>query len=242
MICCKNLTIKSDIDLISSLNLELKKNQFWAILGKNGVGKSTLVHHLAGLLKSSSGEIKIENKNLSSYSPLERAQLVSLLSQKQEASLDGSVEQMVQFGRFPWQNGLVLSSEDQQIIKRAIQFCELEPLLSKSTNELSGGELRRVELANVLVQNTFALLLDEPLNHMDLSFKLKFLEEMKRQQSEKLIVMITHDLHFVQKYCTHVLFIGSQGQWQAGDMHTTLTNNNLNKYLDIEANQIDLSI
>ena len=239
MIRCKKFQLStSEKVLIKNLDLELKTNEFWAILGNNGTGKSTLINCIFGLHSDFFGDIKIKDQDVQSYSLLERAQMMALLSQQQEPNLDGTVEQMVRFGRYPWAQNMALSEEDINLVSSALKFTELAELKSRQLHQLSGGEQRRAELATVLAQNSKVFLFDEPTNHMDLSFKLKFMQRLKLLQAKKLIVMVTHDIHFVQKYCTHILFLGNKGTWTSGRVKDVFTEKNIEQFLQIKLSDV----
>lgn len=239
MIVCKNLNVfMGNQCLVKDFSVEFGKNQFWAVLGNNGRGKSTLVHSFFGLHSNYDGEIFIKDKNLKSMSILAKAQSMALLNQGQEPHLDGTVEQMIGFGRYPWSQLKQLSKKDTELIDAALDFTQLKGLKNRWLHELSGGEQRRAELATVLAQDSEIFLLDEPTNHMDLSFKLKFVQKMQSLQAQKLIVMITHDLHFVQKYCSNVLFLGEEGEWLAGSVEDTFTESNIKHFLQINLKDV----
>ena len=98
----------------------------------------------------------------------------------------------------------------------------------------------KVELATILAQDGDILLLDEPLNHLDLSFRVKLMKMLKDRSENKLVLLVTHDLQFVQKYCSHVLIMESQDSWITGTVASTMTKTNLDKMLDINIDEIVL--
>ena len=239
MISCKNLQLKTPEKVfVKNLDLKLNINEFWAILGNNGTGKSTLINSLFGLHSDYLGDIKIKDQDVQSYSLLERAQMMALLNQQQEPNLDGSIEQMVRFGRYPWAQNMALSEEDLNLVSTALKFTGLTKLKNRQLHQLSGGEQRKAELATILAQDSSIFLLDEPTNHMDLSFKLKFMQQLKLLQAKKLIVMVTHDIHFVQKYCTHILFLGNKGSWTSGQVKDVFTEKNIEQFLQIKLSDV----
>ena len=217
MIEIKNLNIMNqDSCLIPNLNMTFKQGEFWAILGKNGTGKTTLLHTLAGLLNYNSGEIKINGHNLSEISPMTRAQLIGLLSQHMETGLNCTVEQSIAYGRYPWHKLKHSSQEEQSLIDNAINDMQLKELKKKSIQEISGGELRKVEIATILAQNSNIL--------MNL---------LKQLSNKKLIIMVTHDIQYVKAYCTHVMFLLNNGQAVYGLTEDMMDKDNINKMLEI---------
>jgi iron complex transport system ATP-binding protein len=241
MIECKNLNIKRlNKTLLRDFNQKFLEGQVWAILGKNGVGKTTLLDTLAGFHSYDSGNILLNNQELSKITILNRAQNISYLSQLHEASLDGSIIQSVSFGRYAWQQKSFDKTKEKAIIDKVMLQMELTDIQNNNILQLSGGERRKVELATMLVQDGDVLLLDEPLNHLDLNFRVKLMKLLKNISKTKLIIMVTHDLQFVQKYCSHILIMAHQDSWVSGTVESTLTKNNLSLMLDINLDEIVL--
>ena len=233
MIAVENLTIKlTDKVLLSQVNFAVGKGEFWAILGKNGTGKTTLLHTLAGVLDYHTGSIKINAIELNSINYLSRAQHMSLLPQTQEASLDCTVKQAVSYGRYAWHK--TQSSDDEKKINQALDDMELKGLSSQSIQQLSGGELRKVEIATILSQDSQLMLLDEPLNHLDLSFRFKLMQKLKLLSQNKAIIMVTHDIQYVAQYCSHVMMLCGDNQVIVGEVKKVLTQTNLTKMLGIK--------
>ncbi len=232
MIEIQGLSLKMDEQLLlSNFSLRIEKGQFWAILGKNGAGKTTLLHTLAGLQAYSQGSITIDRFELKSLEYLSRAQLVSLLPQVQESSLDCSVQQAVSYGRYAWHKN---TTPNLEIITQALGDMELTSLAKKSIMALSGGELRKVELATILAQDSDVMLLDEPLNHLDLAFRYKLMQILKELSQKKAIIMVTHDIQYVQQYCSHIIMFCGESKVFSGKIKDVLTEKNLTKMLGTE--------
>ncbi len=232
MIEVKGLSLNIDEQLLlSDLNIRIKKGEFWAILGKNGAGKTTLLLTLAGLQNYSEGSIKIDGFELNGLNFLTRAQQVSLLPQIQESSLDCSVQQAVSYGRYAWHKN---NTPNLEIITQALQDMELISLAQKSIQTLSGGELRKVEIATILAQDSAVMLLDEPLNHLDLAFRYKLMQKLKVLSQNKAIIMVTHDIQYVQQYCSHIIMFCGKSRVLTGKINDVLTEKNLTKMLGIE--------
>ncbi len=228
----KDLSLSVDEQiLLFDLSLTIKKGEFWAILGKNGAGKTTLLHTLAGLHNYSKGSIKIGGFELNSLNFLTRAQQISLLPQIQESSLNCSVQQAVSYGRYAWHKS---DTANLEIINQAIQEMELSDLTQKSIQALSGGELRKVEIATILAQDSAVMLLDEPLNHLDLAFRYKLMQKLKGLSQNKAIIMVTHDIQYVQQYCSHIIMFCGESRVLTGKINDVLTEKNLTKMLGIE--------
>ncbi|MFK8012468.1 MAG: ABC transporter ATP-binding protein [Marinicellaceae bacterium] len=234
MISAKKLNLfRNKTQLLKDLNIEFNKGEFWAILGKNGTGKTSLLHTLAGLSEYTSGNILIEGKELSSIKPIDRAQSIALLSQIMESGLDCTVEQTISYGRYAWNRSKQNIEDEKVIIDQAINEMQLDKLRHKSIQKISGGELRKVEIATILAQNSDILLFDEPLNHLDLSFRSILMDVLKKLSDKKIIIMVTHDIQYVKAYCTDVLMLLEKGQYAYGKTDDVMNQNNINKMFAI---------
>jgi len=219
--------------LIDDLNVEMKKGQFWAVLGKNGSGKTTLLETLAGFKPYTVGEIKLNKLELKSYTALFRAQKIAYLSQLLEAGLNCTVQQSVSYGRYPWHLSAEERNHDDEKINRALSAMKLEKLKEQNIQQISGGELRKVEIATLLAQDSDILMLDEPLNHLDMAFRYHLMQLLKKKSKNKLIIMVTHDIQYVQAYCTNVIMLLNNGKTLIGKVEDILTTENVNTMLDI---------
>jgi len=232
MIDIQSLTIEnSDRKLVCELNLALNKGEFWAILGKNGTGKTTLLETLAGFSNYKQGSIKVDDKEINQIDILTRAQNISFLPQLLEASLNCTVAQSISYGRYPWHKNKNDQQAEQAIIDSAINSMELTGIRDNNIQQISGGELRKVEMATVLAQDSEIMMLDEPLNHLDLSFRFKLMQLLKKLSQNKIIIIVTHDIQYVQEYCTHVLMLLDDCQWIAGKSADIMNAKNMNKML-----------
>jgi iron complex transport system ATP-binding protein len=140
-----------------------------ALIGVNGVGKSTLLRSLSGLQESLSGEIIINDTPLHNLTPQERSEYISLVLTEQPISKNLSVLELIALGRQPYTNWIgSLSSDDLQHINTAIELVNIEVLRDKKCYELSDGQLQKVLIARALAQNTPVIILDEPTTHLDI--------------------------------------------------------------------------
>ncbi|MCB1605194.1 MAG: ABC transporter ATP-binding protein [Xanthomonadales bacterium] len=220
--------------LIKNLSLQLNKGDFWAIVARNGIGKTTLLKTIAGFTSSEPSCVKIKGRNITEYSVLERAQNISYLSQLQDEGLDCTVKQAVSYGRYPWHKFKLDNSDETKLIKKALMDMDLQDLQNRSLKKLSGGELRKVDIATILAQNSEIMILDEPLNHLDVAFRYHLMKLLKNLSQKKLIIMVTHDIQYVKEYCSHVLMISNKGKGISGKVSEIMTAENVKNILEIE--------
>lgn len=227
MLSARNLRLCQDQQqVINKLSCDFKPGEFWAIVGRNGTGKTTLLHALAGIRPPDQGDVIIEGHSLTTLDPVSRARKISLLLQEQEASLAVTVEEAVAMGRYPWPSS---RHEDEELTAEMIALCGLSKLRQKSILKLSGGERRKVEIATCLAQQADYLLLDEPLNHLDLVHRKKVLNLFTQYSQQHGVVMVCHDIEVIAKHCTHVLMILENDCYLCGSSATMLTEQNLYK-------------
>jgi iron complex transport system ATP-binding protein len=232
MISIKNLSISiKNKPLINQLNVELKKGEFWAIIGNNGKGKTTLLQTMAGFNPGYDGNILVNGKELSSLKILNRAQSIAFLAQMPEAALNSTVEQSIAYGRYPWHKHKLDKKNEDQIIDKVIESMQLNEIRKKSIQKISGGELRKVEVATILAQNSEIMMLDEPLNHLDVSFRYKLMQLLKQQSQKKTVIIVTHDIQYVQQYCTNVMLLLDNDHIITGSVNQVMTKLNLDKML-----------
>lgn len=183
-------------EALSGINLTFEKGKFYAVVGRNSSGKSTLVHCLSSLIKYD-GEILLDGKNLKDYSPYDRAQRVSILPQ-QVLSVPFTVSTLVGFGRNPY--GDIRTSGADKVTK-AVQLTGISKLCDKKVNQLSGGERQLCYFAMNLCQDSDVMILDEPTSNLDVEHEAKILSLAKdRCKKGKTVICVIHNLSQAIKY------------------------------------------
>ncbi len=175
--------------------------QHWALLGPNGSGKTTLLHTLAGLLPYR-GTITIEGKPLQHISAMERARKLALLLQEPGQRFPWLVKEYLQVAASPLGQPPCQLEQARDIL----HALDLDDLLSRRVNHLSGGQWQRVQIAAVLLQDSPVILLDEPLNHLDLHHQQQLLQLLEAFRLHgRLILSSMHDINQAFGRCTHAL-------------------------------------
>ncbi|MCB1581778.1 MAG: ABC transporter ATP-binding protein [Marinicella sp.] len=215
--------------LVDDLSVTFQPGQFWGIIGRNGVGKSTLLNVMAGMSSECQGKVLIDGESLSTINHRQRAQKISYLFQQQEPCLPFLVDDAISMGRYPW---LTTQSEDLELVETVVRQCKIDYLRGRSITQLSGGERKKVEIATCLVQKASHLLLDEPLNHLDVVYQEHIMKMFKAYSQQNTVIMVCHDLQAVQKYCSHVLMLLSNDCYLQGTSATILTAENLERLFD----------
>ncbi len=179
------------------VNAEIRTPEMVGIIGRNGIGKSTLLRTLTGIQRSIMGAVLIRGQEISKISRSDRARLISYVSTEAVHVQNLRVLELVSMGRFPYTNWFgKLTGIDQDIIQDSIQQTGIHLLLEKPVYQLSDGERQKVMIARALAQDTPVIFLDEPTAFLDLPARhetMRLLNNLSRQKN-KLIIFSTHDL------------------------------------------------
>lgn len=190
---------------IGPLNIEIPKAGFTSLIGPNGAGKSTTLLMIGRLLNMDEGQIMVANMDVSSSKSNDLAKIVTILRQENHFVTRLTVRQLAGFGRFPYSKGR-LTKEDEKIISKYIDFLDLTDLEDRYLDELSGGQRQRAYVAMVLCQETEYVLLDEPLNNLDVARSVQMMEYLRHVANEfgRTILTVMHDINFAAKYSDRI--------------------------------------
>ncbi|NLB22313.1 MAG: ABC transporter ATP-binding protein [Clostridium sp.] len=205
----KNLQFAYDKKpVLTDINLTFPQGKFISILGPNGSGKSTLLKLILGLIKPDGGEITLEGRPVKDMKTLEKAKLLSYVPQSFQNSYEFTVEEVVSMGRYPFikQFGNA-SKEDHKICLEAMELTETLRFKDQPVSRISGGELQRVSVARAIAQTTPWILLDEPVNHLDVSHQVGILKALQAMTPERTIITVMHDLNLARDFSDHVIML-----------------------------------
>lgn len=184
--------------LFKNINLTANSGELIALVGKNGVGKSTLLRNIAGLQEPFNGDIILNNKSIKKYKRSEFARLVSFVSTEIVNVSNLKVFDLVALGRFPHTNWMgKLQTKDIVSSNDAIEMVGMKSYLNKNVNEISDGERQRVMIARTLAQDTKVIVLDEPTAFLDLPNKYEIVHLLNNlsKTENKTVIFSTHDLN-----------------------------------------------
>lgn len=193
-------------NVVDHVSVSIKKGQITSFIGPNGAGKSTLLSIVSRLISKDSGDIRIDDVDISQTKSKDLAKKVSILKQSNNISVRLSIRELVSFGRFPYSQGN-LTEEDIRHVDEAIKYMELEDIQDKFLDQLSGGQRQRAYIAMVIAQDTEYILLDEPLNNLDMKHSVQIMKVLRRMVDElgKTIVIVLHDINFASCYSDHIV-------------------------------------
>ncbi|MCJ7758009.1 MAG: ABC transporter ATP-binding protein [Gillisia sp.] len=233
----KNLNIgyrnkKAETLIASNINIEIGEGELVAVIGVNGVGKSTLLRSLSGVQEILNGEVFINGSPLKKFSPQQLAEQISVVLTEQPISKNLSVFELIALGRQPYTNWIgTLSSNDISQIKQAIKLVDIESIQYKKCYELSDGQLQKALIARALAQDTPLVILDEPTTHLDIyhqAYVLKLLKSLSFQ-TKKSILFSTHEINLALQLCDRIILmeknyvtIGSPSELIENDVFSNL--------------------
>ncbi|OPH48644.1 iron ABC transporter ATP-binding protein [Paenibacillus ferrarius] len=192
--------------VVDDVSIRIGKGKVTSFIGPNGAGKSTLISMISRLLSIDSGEILIDGEDVTKAKSQELAKKIAILKQSNHIQVRLTVRDLVSFGRFPYSQGK-LTKEDWQFVDEAIRYMELEDMQHKYLDQLSGGQNQRAYIAMVIAQNTEYILLDEPLNNLDMKHSVQIMKVLRRLADElgKTIVIVIHDINFASCYSDYIV-------------------------------------
>lgn len=217
--------------LVDGLDLKVGAGEFWAVLGRNGAGKTTLLHALAGVAPPAGGHVAIMGRDCGAHGMRELARLRSLLPQQESESFWGTVLEYVLLGRHPHDRGLLgWRDDDLDAAGRALAACDLAGLAQRRVATLSGGERQRARIAQALAQETALMLLDEPIQHLDLRHQAQAMDRLRAfADGGGAVVAVLHDLLWAMRACNRALLLFEGGGGLAGPVESVLTRENLER-------------
>ena len=189
-------------NVLSNVNLSVRRGDFLSIIGPNGAGKSTLLKVMAGDVKPKSGELLFLNRPLNRFKSRYLAKKRSVVYQVFENIPPFTVYEFLRMGRFPYQGFYdIESDEDKEIIENIISLTGIENLLNSALTELSSGEFQLVYIAHALVQNNDIILLDEPISHLDIKHSIEIMDLLYRlNEKGATVITVLHEINIASDY------------------------------------------
>lgn len=192
--------------ILTGITAEVPSSGITALIGPNGAGKSTLLSLIARLDRIQSGTIYVDDMQVGQCSDRALAQRLSILPQMPEQPLRLTVRELVNFGRYPYNRGRP-GAADIAKVNEAIAVLGMERLAERALDTLSGGQRQRAQIAMIFAQDTDYVLLDEPLNNLDLAGNRRLMGILRRLSDEhgKTIVIVVHDINIASRYADLIL-------------------------------------
>lgn len=209
----ENVSLGYDKVIYSAINASAKSGEMIAVVGANGMGKSTLLRSLSGIIKYHRGIIRIDGENVSSYTPGELSIKISYVPSQSPRTKNLSLFDMVAAGCYNRSNWLgIIDNKEREFVNSTITKVGLTDFINRDSSMLSDGEFQRAAIARSLVQNSKIMLLDEPTAFLDIANRIttvKLLKEIASKEG-KTIIFSTHDLLQAIKLCDKIWVMGHE--------------------------------
>ncbi|WP_413724923.1 ABC transporter ATP-binding protein [Sodalis sp. RH16] len=196
----------SDVAVLKGITATIAEGGITSIIGPNGAGKSSLLSVISRLLPADGGQVRVNGLDVATTPGDKLATYLSVLRQENQFTSRLTVADLVGFGRYPYTKGR-LNEDDRGRIAAAMDFLNLTDLQHRYLDELSGGQRQRTYVAMVLCQDTKYVLLDEPLNNLDMKHAVAMMKQLRRAADElgKTIVLVIHDINFASVYSDDII-------------------------------------
>ncbi len=223
-------------EVLSSIDLKIEEGEIVAIIGPNGSGKTTLLRCVNKVLKVKKGEIFIRGQSLNHFSLRKLSTLLGYVPQRETTSFPFTVFEIVLMGRRPYINWGV-AEYDIEVVNETLHMLDLDGFSNRFFDELSGGERQRVLIARAFAQQPKVLLLDEPVNSLDLKHQLEVFDliwDVGKKKGVSIIYAI-HDLHTAARFSERVIMLKNGRIFADGAPEDVITAENIRKVYEVEA-------
>jgi len=238
---CRGLTVQvPGRELVHGFDAALGASRVIAILGRNGAGKSSLLHVLAGLRPAAAGVVMLRGRPLGEWRRRDLARQVGLLPQASEDPFPGTVLETALVGRHPHLDFWAWEGEaDRAVAHRCLAAMDLDGLDSRDIATLSGGERRRLAIATVLAQDPQVFLLDEPIQQLDPRHQLAVLAQLRGLAAAgRAVVMSLHDAGLAARYADECWLLFGDGRWSCGPTEEVLDEESIGRLYGIAVKEL----
>ena len=192
--------------VVEDVTLKIHSKAITSFIGPNGAGKSTLLSMVSRLLDADTGEVLLDQSNVKKMKSDAFAKRVAILKQSNHFNIRLTVRELVAFGRYPYSKGR-LNKEDHKLVDQALDYMNLTDMQDMFLDELSGGQKQRAFISMVIAQDTDYILLDEPLNNLDMKHSVQIMKILRKLVDElgKTVVIVLHDINFASVYSDRIV-------------------------------------
>ncbi|QEY24258.1 iron ABC transporter ATP-binding protein [Neisseria animalis] len=238
-ICNVSHTIGNQL-ILNDISLDIPQGGITALIGPNGAGKSTLLSFMARLQPLAKGSIRYGEQDLASTPSSELAKTLSILTQEHGIVSRITVRDLLMFGRYPYHQGRP-SANDRAVVENALQEFHLDCFADRYLTELSGGQRQRAMIAMVFCQQTEYVLLDEPLNNLDMYHSRALMQLLRRLTDEhnRTTVVVLHDINQAAAYADFVVAMKNGKVEMTGKPEEVFTAANIKDLFGMEADVLD---
>ena len=221
--------------VVENVSVNIHPGKITSFIGPNGAGKSTLLSMVSRLLDADTGEVLVDNKNVKKMKSNDFSKRVSILKQSNHMNVRLTIRELVSFGRYPHSRGQ-LNAEDLRIIDQAMDYVELMDMQDDYLEELSGGQRQRAFIAMVIAQDTDYILLDEPLNNLDMKHSVQIMKILRSLVDDlgKTVVIVLHDINFASVYSDRIVALKEGRIIKDGPTDDIINSDSLKEIYDMD--------
>lgn len=224
--------------IVHDLSIAIPDGKVTTIIGANGCGKSTLLKAITRIIPHQSGTVILDGENIQKVNTKKLAQELAILPQSPESASGLLVEELVSYGRYPYQKGFgTLTQKDKEVIEWALQATNTSIFRKQTVDALSGGQRQRVWIAMALAQETDIIFLDEPTTYLDMAHQLEVLELLQtlNEKEGRTIVMVLHDLNQAARFSDYMIALHQGHLIKEGTPTEVMTTDTLKRVFQIDA-------
>ncbi|ULT57483.1 ABC transporter ATP-binding protein [Neobacillus drentensis] len=221
--------------VVEDVTVTIQPGKITSFIGPNGAGKSTLLSMVSRLLHADTGEVLVNQSNVRLMKSNDFAKSVSILKQSNYMNVRLTIRELVSFGRFPYSKGR-LTEEDERMVDQSLAYMHLTEMQDRFLDELSGGQRQRAFIAMVIAQDTQYILLDEPLNNLDMKHSVQIMKILRRLVDElgKTVVIVLHDINFASVYSDWIVAMKDGKVVKNGPTEEIIQSEALNEIYDMD--------
>ena len=221
--------------VVENVTVDIHPGQITSFIGPNGAGKSTLLSMVSRLIEADTGEVLIENSHVKKMKSNDFSKRVPILKQSNYMNVRLTIRELVSFGRFPYSKGH-LNEEDEKMVDQAIKYMGLTDMQHDYLDELSGGQRQRAFIAMVIAQDTDYILLDEPLNNLDMKHSVQIMKILRKLVDElgKTVVIVLHDINFASVYSDNIVALKDGRVVKNGSTNDIINSDALKEIYDMD--------
>lgn len=221
--------------VVEDVTVNIHQGKITSFIGPNGAGKSTLLSMVSRLLDADTGEVLLDQSDMKKMKSNELSKRVSILKQSNFLNVKLTIRELVSFGRYPYSKGR-LNKDDELMVDEAIEYMGLETMQHSYLDELSGGQKQRAFIAMVIAQDTDYILLDEPLNNLDMKHSVQIMKILRKLVDElgKTVVIVLHDINFASVYSDRIIAMKNGAVVKDGPTNDIIQSDSLKEIYDMD--------
>jgi len=222
--------------VLDHVSFSIQQGDYVALIGPNGVGKTTLLKILLGILSPREGAVLLHNEPVQSYRSIERAKQIAYVSQHPALSFPLTVFELVSLGRYPHSNRFERGETDNKAIEEALALTDSAHLRDRKFTTLSGGEKQKVLISRALAQSMKILLMDEPTVHLDLYYQLQILKTLKNLcvGRQSIVIAVLHDINLATFFADKAILLRSGKIHAFGTVQDVVNEKNIQDVFGVE--------